>query len=323
MSVENEVQKLFVPDRPLDPSKLLTDAQKLLEKDCQPGGELDPRIPSNETRACEAFGNTANRFFGKNLFAAGKSLLEGAWRKFAQIQSEEGKHIYRAGIAMYLAMAYYYLQDDKGAAFWWALHTHADDQLGQHEGSGKQLLHTGLGMSDAAFSTLHEIANENAKKASSEGWSSIYGFAEHVVVRFVLAKPDFAPLFSRKTDVDEFPICPAYFQSLVRRTDRGTKQSRGSALEDLGSYLFLLLPGWVPQRNLLHAEKTFELDLVVRFFASASTMSTDLATRHLEKGGLKARGEPGKVRVVKRNQPGDDECAISPHQHCTAVCMNA
>lgn len=37
-----------------------------------------------------------------------------------------------------------------------------------------------------------------------------------------------------------------------------------------------------------------------------------LTTQHLGKGGLKARIEPGKVKGVKRNQPGDEECTISP-----------
>jgi len=66
---------------------------------------------------------------------------------------------------------------DKGTAFRWALHTHADDMLGEHPaggGAGKQQLRTVFDMNESALEELERIAAECLREVKQDGdgdWS--------------------------------------------------------------------------------------------------------------------------------------------------------
>lgn len=188
---------------------------------------------------------------------------------------------------MYLT-GIYMAQGDKGAALRWALHTQADDMLGEHVeggGAGKQWLLTILGMSKHALTEFNRIAAQNVrwiKEKANDDWSDVHGFAEDVVMRFALEKPEFANLLTLESAVQEFPISQGYFSSLLNRVGapHPTTASKGDALEDLASYLFLLVPGWVPRRNLLDEYESFETDIVVRNLGRASNLTAELLGRH-------------------------------------------
>jgi hypothetical protein len=55
---------------------------------------------------------------------------------------------------------------------------------------------------------------------------------------------------------------------------------KGDTLENLASYLFLLIPGHVPRRNLLDLDNSFETDIVVRNLGMNSNVYSDLLGRH-------------------------------------------
>jgi hypothetical protein len=55
---------------------------------------------------------------------------------------------------------------------------------------------------------------------------------------------------------------------------------RGNAIENVASYLYSLLPGCVPRRNLLDSKLTYEIDLVVRNVSPREHLTTHIFGRH-------------------------------------------
>ena len=188
---------------------------------------------------------------------------------------------------MYLAKVYLALED-KGAAFRWALHTQADDILGEHAaggGAGRQMLHTILGMSAKAISEFNEIATQSVhdiRTKFNDDWSNALAFPEDVITKFALNKPEFSHFFSPNSLVYEYPLCQAYFSMLMESIDANaaTTKEKGDRLEDLASYLFLLIPSLVPRRNLLDEDLAYESDIVVRNLNASSNLVSDLLGRH-------------------------------------------
>jgi hypothetical protein len=274
-------------DPSFDPSRCLAQIIALLDEVCAPGGECDLSIAESREKACNLYGGQSNRFLSRGCPSAAETLLIDGWNKFGHRQLETRERVYRAGLAMYLTIMYGKL-GDKGAALRWALHTQADDMLGEHEqggGAGKQWLLTILGMSNQALIEFNGIAVHNVKLVNEElegDWSDVHGFAEDVVMRFALEKPEFAHLLALESSVHEFPISQAYFSSLLKRASapHPTATSKGDSLEDLASYLFLLIPGWVPRRNLLDEYHSFETDIVVRNLGRPSNLTAELLGRH-------------------------------------------
>lgn len=147
------------------------------------------------------------------------------------------------------------------------------------------MLLTTLRVSERALSEFNKLALGNLvaiRERLDNDWSNPEGFAENVVRRFALEKREFAHLFAVETSVNEFPLCPSYYLSLQKRADSPNfnTTSQGSALEDLASYLFLLIPGWVPRRNILDERWAYETDLVIRNLNPASNLTAELLGRH-------------------------------------------
>lgn len=259
----------------------------LLDTYCEDGNILDPRNLDQAQTACNVFGNTSHLFLINHFNSAATEVLIYAWNKFGKTQRSHKKRIYRAGIAMYLAKAYLNL-GDQGAAFRWALLTQADDLLGEHAqqgGAGRQMLLTMLGMRNKALEGLYEIAQQHLadlRNQHGDDWSFASGFAESVVTHFALNRPEYSHLFALPSNIHEYPLSEAYYETILESIDNPAPNTteKGARLEGLASYLFLLLPGLVPRRNLVDDRLSFETDIVVRNLAVTGNLAADMLGRH-------------------------------------------
>jgi hypothetical protein len=267
-----------------DPVDCLVKCEALLQEVCLPGAICDPRDVGKVEQACNAYGFASGQFLYYHLPSAATSILQRAWNAFSDIQAADGQRIYRAGLAMYLAKSYLTLRD-RGASLRWALLTQADDLLGQHAaggGAGKQLLVSVLGLSSAALETLSGIATENLARIGTDGWSVTSAYPEDVITKFAFRNPEYAQLFATASSEFEYPLNPAYFHSLIAAasTEGLSTTEKGRKLEDLATYLFLLIPGLVPRRNILDETLASETDIVIRNLTPNSTVISDLLGRH-------------------------------------------
>lgn len=275
-----------------DPSRWLQEFIDLLAK--MPGtdgdsdyGPLTQVWPAHDLSSL--YGEIAEEFTKRRFFSAAETLFIAGWNHFGQVQLEKGERVYRAAIGNRLS-TFYERIGDRGAAIRWALYTQADDLLGEHEeggGDARKKLAVMWGMKPDALDALHRIAAENVATIRSDylgDWSQAPGFAEDVVRRFALEKPQFAHLFAEGSALQEFALSRPYFSALLRRVNahyaKGQEKEKGSALEDLASYLFLLIPGWVPRRNLVDLFDTGETDLVVRNLNPVGNLTAELLGRH-------------------------------------------
>lgn len=289
MLVLDEINEILEKSAPhnFNPSEFLLLCMKKLDNACSLGGELDPREIEKAESACNSYGTIAFRFLENEFSFAAESLLVDAWNKFGLIQLNERKRIYRAGLAAYLSKMYLKLKD-KGAALRWALHTQADDILGEHSeegGAGKHTLLTILRMSNEALTEFNAVSAKNRDLIKNEygnDWSIPLGFAEDAVRKFALEKRSFAHLLAAETSINEYPLSSAYFSALLKKIDTVSENttSQGDTLEDLASYLFLLIPGWVPRRNLIDERWAYETDLVVRNLNVSGNLTAELLGRH-------------------------------------------
>ncbi len=288
MEIQDKILEVFqsFDSTNFDPIECLQRCKHILEESCRVGGEIDPRNIQEAELACNAYGYASNLFLHNHFFSAATSILIDGWNRLSSIQRSEKRRIYRAGLGMYLAKAYLRL-GDKGAAFRWAILTQSDDLLGEHSaggGAGKQMLHTILGMSATALEELSEIANQNLStiRQNNDDWAVSAAYAEDVVTKFAFNKTAYSQLFAMESKIIEFPINVAYFSSLLEQvnSNEGTSTERGNRLEDLASYLFLLIPTLTPRRNLLEETLAFETDIVVRNLNPQSNLLADLLGRH-------------------------------------------
>lgn len=289
MEIEEKIKRVFsgYEDYSFDPSECLQQCITILEQACHIDGECDPRTVENAERLCNAYGCASNLFLQRGLAAAAKLVLTKGWDNLSLIQASEKRRVYRAGIGMYLAKVSLSL-GDKGGALRWGLLTQADDLLGQHPsggGAGRQMLQTVLGMSETALAELMEVASCNLrviKEEAGDDWSDPHGYAEDAVTRFAFRKPDYSQLFAMASEDPEFPLNTAYFRGLLEKVNSNaiSSKEKGDWLEDLAAYLFLLIPGLVPRRNLLEETMAFETDVVVRNLSASTNIFADLLGRH-------------------------------------------
>jgi hypothetical protein len=288
MEIQDEIIAIFLSydTYNFDPASCLQQCLTLLDKYCGIDERLDPRAIKKAEEACNAYGFVSNLFLNKGYSSAATSILVLAWNKFSAIQEEAKARIYRAGIGMYLAIAYLKL-GDKGASLRWALLTQADDFLGENTkpGGGTHLLNTVHGMSDTALAELGKVALDNLEKIKSEGnndWATPYAYAEDVITKFAYNKPEYAHLFALPSSELEFPLNPTYFASLLNKVNSNAlnTKEKGDRLEELATYLFLLIPGLAPRRNLLEETLAFESDIVMRNLTVSTNIFSELLGRH-------------------------------------------
>jgi len=155
-----------------------------LREACRRGGECDPLADdAKRDEAHGAFMEAAEFFFASGYTAAADSLLVEWWNELGSRQRKEKRRAYRAKIAFKLTELHL-RRSDTAAAFWWALHTQADDMLGEHPeggGSGKIQLRTILGMSEEALRSFNEIAAQNVSAITrrTSAWSQPQRTSRH------------------------------------------------------------------------------------------------------------------------------------------------
>jgi len=90
-----------------------------------------------------------NGLVKNQLFAAADALLREWWNELGKRQRDENIKFHRA-TAAFMLMNFFLGLGDAGCAFRWALLTHADDILGEHQSdgaAGKERLLTLFGIS--------------------------------------------------------------------------------------------------------------------------------------------------------------------------------
>ncbi len=289
MPIAEDIQALLdaVRQSPatFDPLKFLEDAKRFLEAASAKGAECDPAGP-NFVAIQGPYWAVAETLSANGFAWASEQLLFGWWNDVGLRQLTEQKHIYRANSAYKLTQMYLH-RGDRGAALRWALLTQADDLLSRHGGgggAGKQWLRTTLGMTESELRVFAEIADTNLARSEADAEKAMPNlwFAEDLVVQLALKDIAYEHLFSQPSIVREFPISTAYLDALLSRVDspNNSTKLKGDALEDLASYLFLLIPAWVPRRNVLDVNQGFETDIIVSNLNPESNLTADLLGRH-------------------------------------------
>lgn len=290
-SITKRINELFPSLRSSespDPAITLKETIGLIDEVCSASSKYGPITKSGRAEeASKLYETIARRFINRGYHFAAEALLLDGWNKFGRKQLDAKQRIYRAGLAFRISR-FYWGKGDRGAAIRWALYTQADDMLGEHPeegGQGKHDLVAVWGMSDDALSEFNGIAVENLRRTRddyNDDWSQVPAFAEDVVRRFALERTASAHLFAEESSLQEFVLSEAYFSALLAQlggTHRNEKE-KGDALENLASYLFLLVPGWVPRRNLYDEFQSYETDLVVRNLSRPSNLTAEVLGRH-------------------------------------------
>lgn len=288
MTLSERIEDMIAKASPatFEPLDFLNEAKKLFRTAYGEGGEYDAVGENYRDIQSDIF-NAADFLYANGFLWAAEQLLVEWWNDVGIRQCGEERHIYRANSAYKLTQIYI-REKDWGAAVRWALLTQADDVLDQHErggGAGKQWLRSVLGMTEAELVAFSRIAEGNLQAArdNGNGLLKMEWFAEDVVVRLASMETAFEHLFSRPSAVKEFPISPGYFRVLLSNVDSRhhlTTKQKGDALEALAAYLFLLIPGWVPRRNVLDQQQGFETDIIVSNLNPASNLGSDLLGRY-------------------------------------------
>ncbi|MDA8217653.1 MAG: hypothetical protein M0Z94_08570, partial [Dehalococcoidales bacterium] len=286
ITLQERLTRALEEKNDLSPLDLLSISREILRPACGAGGEADP-LGDNASDGHYAYMKAANLLEANGLFPASEALLLEWWNDFGARQRAEKVRVYRAVIAYKLAELYL-RWDSRESALWWALHIQADDMLGEHErggGAGKQQLRTVFGMSEPALEELNQVARDCltvVKNGPNPDWSQPEGYPEEVVRQFASHATSAASLLASTNLPKEHPLSTAYFSALLDRlsVEHKTSNAKGEALENLASYLFLLLPGCVPRRNLLDQELAFESDVVIRNLAPISNLAGELLGRH-------------------------------------------
>ncbi len=283
MTQLSRIMDLLQSDKPtLD---IYNECRVLLRKACRKGGEWDP-LGSDPSGGQAAYYAVANTFVDRGHRAASEKLLEEWWDDYGLRQRKEKKRVSRAMIGFRL-IGLYLGGGDRGAALRWALHTHADDMLGEHPtggGGGKLHLRTVFGMSESDLKAFDRIAAnclKEIRETSSCDWSQPAGFAEEVVRRFAVREVGGTHILAEASSLREFHLSPPYFAALLKRARSAeTPKEKGDTLEDFAFALFLLLPGCVPRRNLVDEDWAFESDIVVRNLDQTANLTAELFGRH-------------------------------------------
>lgn len=285
MSIGERLQALFSAQT-IEPLEVLDKARTILREACKEGGECDP-LGEKWKEGVDAYAWTGLTLARTTLRWAAEQLLFEWWNDLGDRQLKAKKRLYRA-MAAFTLTSIYRESGDLGAAMRWALLTQAHDILGDHDaggGGGKMLLRTMLGMSESELSCLNGIAGSarNKVRDAHDDWTIPEGFAEDAVLEFALQNPGQVHLFGQPSRVREFPLSKAFFRILLDRIEpipAYTTTEKGRALEHLASYLFLLVPGWLPSRNVMDRDRALENDVLVTNLEWESNLTAELLGRH-------------------------------------------
>ena len=251
---------------------------------CKSGGEGDPLGKTYREREfgrhwCRAAWSFLS---GQEWLLPARNLLRELWELHTERQRSAKRRVYRADLAQLLTQTAYAIGNG-AEAFRWSLLTQADDILGKerHRGRyGKHWLYAKFGLSDAERKALDTLADECRNEAETNGWDSPPGFAEEVLRRFAQSDKYGRDVFQRLSGTEEFHLTRPYLGVLLDYMKHAPdKSSKGKRLEDVAFYLFSLLPGCVPRRNLHDLAGASEYDLVVSNMSPTSSLIGDVFGR--------------------------------------------
>jgi hypothetical protein len=280
-SVREEVQKLTGGHVTLEIAQTLR--EHVLDA-CRSGGAGDPLNTDPQVRETgKAWCIAVTSFLsGKKWFLPAQNLLRKLWESYAERQRSSKQRVYRALLSQLLTEVAYEVGND-AEAFRWSLLTQADDILGEYSqegGHSKHWLYAKFGLSDVEKKALDAMAKKCRREAKAKGWHSPSGFAEEVLRRFAQSRRNGRDVFQRLSGTEEFHLTRPYLRVLLDHMKhmRGS-QPKGKCLEDIAFYLFSLLPGCVPRRNLRDRAGASEYDLVVSNMSPTSSLIGDVFGR--------------------------------------------
>jgi len=258
---------------------------------CKPGGIGDP-AGKDSRGPKEAFQvrNTGRLWcfeawdflFKQRWLLPARNLLRELWDLHAERQRSSKRRVYRAPLSHFLTQTTYELGNG-AEAFRWSLLTQADEILGKDRKGGryaKRWLYARFGLSDVERKALDAMAKKCLREAKTNGWDSPSGFTEEVLRRFVQNDENGRAVFQRVSGTEEFHLTRPYLGVLLDHMNNAPdNQSKGERLEDVAFYLFSLLPGCVPRRNLHDLAGASEYDLVVGNMSPTSSLIGDVFGR--------------------------------------------
>lgn len=247
---------------------------------------LDPRNP-DRTRGQDTFCHFLYlRFREKHLEDFGIRLLEQIWHELQMIQKNENILTYDLdAVAATLSEAFYAIGDES-AATRWALNLVASEAFcyGGRSTPERARILQWYGVPLEAINRLEYIASNNRRVvADAASYSIPEAFPEDSVTKFLADYQENEFLFAHHTPkFNEFPLSTVYFGSLMDRMERAEPPvDKGKTLEDLATYLTLLIPGWMPRRNVKTVYNEFESDIIISNLIQGGNFTADLFGRHI------------------------------------------
>ena len=268
----------------LSPSEIRSMCLKFICSLCGENEPLDPRNPETNNSIFEFYGTLAADVANRGFDVIAVQILLETWQTYQRIQTDvKQEPIYKAAIAAVISDLYV-RRGDLGTAARWGLITDASDVLynKNSDGGGRQRLIVSTGIPDDALDKLRTIALANRNHVVDVGdWSRPEAFAEDVIAKFLAEHQDFGVLFARHTPtVNEYPLSQTYFGSLSKKMQVAESAAeKGRALEDVATYLTLLIPGWIPRRNVKTVYNEFESDIIVSNLIQSGNLDAEIFGR--------------------------------------------
>lgn len=255
------------------------------------GGPLDPRNAYQIFPARGFYQYVQERFRQFGLQEVAIQLFLQIWQEFQAMQKEETHYVYMAVVAEILSDIYH-RSGDIAAAMRWTLLFAASDQLCMsiHEDLGTVRTRIGgrYALPEDVLPKLSRFVRPHQAILREDEHNRLLpeAFAEDVVTKFLAERQEYGVLFARHTPkVNEFPLSKVYFNSLLEKMDSVATTAKkgiekGKPLEDLATYLMLLIPGWIPRRNVKTVYNEFESDIIVSNLIQAGNLNAELFGRN-------------------------------------------
>ena len=250
-----------------------------------PGEPLDPRKLDRTIPLLGLYRFVYSRFREKRLENVAVQLLIRLWEELHLIQVKDNTPIYGAVPAAAILSEMFEDKGDMSATLRWLLTLAASDVLysGDLYHPVKERVVGWYGIPEDAANKLAVIAlNNRGVVAKAGNWLVPEAFPEDVITKFLAEHQEYGVLFARHTPtVNEFPLSKVYFCSLLEAMDNAANTTeKGKTLEDLATHLTLLIPGWIPRRNVKTVYNEFESDIIVSNLVQAGNLNAELFGRN-------------------------------------------
>lgn len=247
------------------------------------GEALNPRDSETTRQQDDFFRSVYSLFHEKQFEDAAERLFFLIWQELQSIQFRSKEtQVYGNDAVAAILIDTFIARGDQGAAMRWVIALEACQVLcyGALSQPVRGQLH---GVPLDAMEELKSIALKNRDLVhKAKDWSLPEAFAEDVVTKFLVENQKYGALFARHTPrVNEFPLSEVYFGSLHKKVKTAEcNADKGKTLEDLATYLALLIPGWIPRRNVKTVYNEFESDIIISNLIQAGNLNAELFGRN-------------------------------------------